>query len=172
VSLGVLHPVLNDLHQLLQEHQRPLVAAHQGLLGQVHRRRVMLAVGQPALQGAHQVAVEVPHRVGQLGFVLLQAGLQQGRRLGFHLAHGPHLEVVAAALEAGPQDLIATGSHQLVEPAGLGTDLQTEIQQPLKAMAAGFESEAMGTEQHRGVVGVVEGVDYASTHAGSALVGL
>jgi hypothetical protein len=78
MALGVLDPVLNDVHQLLQKHQRPLVAAHQRLLGQVYRRWIVLAIGQPAIQGARQVAVEVAHRIGQLRFVVLQTGLQQG----------------------------------------------------------------------------------------------
>ena len=75
MALGVLHPVLDDLQELIEEPQRPLIAAHQGLLGQIHRGRIVLAIGQPAFDCAHQVAVETPHRIGELGFVGGQTGV-------------------------------------------------------------------------------------------------
>jgi hypothetical protein len=95
--------------------------------------------------------------------------LQQRRRLGFHLADGPHQELLGAAMEAGPQDFIAAGGHQGIEPAGIGADFQAELQQPLEAMAPGFEPETVGPQQHRRVVAVVEGVGYAGAHVESAM---
>ena len=169
VPLGVLHPILNDLHQLLQEHQRPLVAAHQRFLGHIHRRRIVLTIGQPALQGPHQVAIEPTHRIGQLGFRLLQAALQRRSQLGFHQAGGNHLEAIAAAHEAGPHDLIPTGRHQRIEVIWHGADVQLKVDQPLEAMAARFQTEAMGTQQDRRAVVIIEGVGDAGTHAGTGL---
>ena len=169
VSLGVLDPVLDDLNQLLQEHQGPLIAAHQRLLGHVHRGWIVLSIGQPALQAAGQIPVEVAHWVGQQRFVALQAGLQQGRRFGFHQAAGLHAEGFAGSVEAGPDDFIAASCHQGVLASGLGADRQLEIQQPLEPLPPGFEAEAVGAKQHGCAVAVGEGVDYAGTHAESAM---
>ena len=172
VPLGVFHPVLDDLQELVQEAQGALIAAHQSLLGQIHRRRIVLTIGQPALDGPHQVAVETAHRIGELGLVAGQAGFQRRRRAGFHLADRLHQEGLGAAVEAGPQDLITAGRHQGIELIGLGGDAAGEVDQPLEAVAAGLEAEAMVAEQNGGAVAVAEGVGYAGTHAGSELEGV
>ena len=167
MALGVFHPVLNDLKELIEEAQGPLIAAHQGLLGQIHRRRIVLAIGQPAFDGAHQIAVEASHWIGELGFVGGQAGVQCRGRAGFHLADRPNQEGVGAAEEAGPQDFIAAGCHQPIELVGFGGDAALEAPQPLEAMAAGLEAEAVLSKLNGGAVAVAEGVGYAGTHAGS-----
>ena len=172
MALGVLHPVLDDLQELIEEAQRPLIAAHQGLLGEIHGRGIVLAIGQPALDGAHQIPVQAPYRIGKLGFVDGQAGLQWWRRPGFHLADRVHLERFGAAVEAGPQDFIAAGCDQGIDLVRLGGDAAAEVQQSLETVAAGLEAEAVLAEQNRGAVAVAEGVGYAGTHAGSELGGL
>ena len=128
MALGVLDPVLNDLHQLRQKEQGALIAAHHRFLGQVHRRGVVLAIGQPALQGTHQVDVELAGGVGQLGFMACQAVLQGGGQVRLHFANRPHLEGLATALEAGPQDFIAAGGNKRVEQVRLGADIAVEAE--------------------------------------------
>ena len=49
VALGVAHPLLDDLDQLLQKAQALVVASDQGFLGQGNRERIVLAIGQPTL---------------------------------------------------------------------------------------------------------------------------
>ncbi len=82
VALGVAHPLLDDLDQLLQKAQAVVVAADQGFLGQGNGERIVLAIGQPTLQMAVQVAVEFANGVGQLGWLILQAEMQQWRLCG------------------------------------------------------------------------------------------
>ena len=70
-----------------------IAAAHQRFLGHIHGGPIVLAVGQPAVEGSHQVTIEVAHRIGQMGFVLLQAGLQQ--RCPFRRPQGTATAVAA-----------------------------------------------------------------------------
>jgi hypothetical protein len=55
-----------------------------------------------------------------------------------HLANRPHLEGLAIALEAGPQDFIAAGGNKRVKQGRLGADVAVEAEQPLEAVAAGL----------------------------------
>jgi len=109
VALGVADPLLDDLDQLLQKAQALVVATDQGFLGQGNRERIVLAIGQPTLQMAMQIAVEFTNRIGQLRWLVLQAEMQQRSLCGDHLGFGNHIEPIGVANETHLFDLIATG---------------------------------------------------------------
>ncbi len=167
VALGVLDPVLNDLDQLLQEGEAATVAAHQRLLGHIHGGGIVLAVGQPALQAAEQVRVQPADGHRQLGHLLIQAGLDQRRREGFHLAGGRHREGARLAEEAGTGDRVAAGGEQVVELARVRAHLEAIVDQPLEAVRPWPQAEAVRTQQHGLGVAVLEPVDQAGAHARS-----
>ena len=142
----------------MKEGEAALVAAHQGFLGQVHRRRVVLAVGQPALQAGQQVGVKPANRHRQARHLLIEAGLDQGRLPGFHVGAGLDPKDPRFLEEAGPGDRVATGGQQVEKLAGIGADRQAVVQQALKTVGPRPQAEAMGPQQHRIAVAVGEGV--------------
>ena len=77
--------------------------------------------------------------------------------------------MIRLAIEAGPQDLIAAGRQQGIQPARFRTHLQLKVDQLLETMAARLEAEPVRPQQHRCAVAVAEGVGYAGTHAGTGL---
>ena len=79
-------------------------------MGQGNREWIVLAIGQPTLQMAVQVAVQLTNSVGQLGWLILQAERQQWRLCGDHLGFSNHIEPVGVANETHLFDLIATGA--------------------------------------------------------------
>ena len=171
VALGVFDPVLDDFDQLLQEGEAALIAAHQGLMGKIHGGSVVLTVGQPALQVAHQIGVEATNRDREPGHLFIEAGLHQGCREGFHLGVGNHLEQLGFTEEAGPGDGVTAGGDQIKQLAWIGAYLQAVVDQPLEAMGPGPQAKAVGPQQDRRAVAIGEGVGYAGTHGSSALDG-
>ena len=72
------------------------------------------------------------------------------------------------SLETEVEDDLGLGGDRVGEAASVKS-MEIEIQQALEPLPPGFEAEAMGAEQHGCAVAVGEGVDYAGTHAGSAM---
>ena len=159
MPLGVLHPVLNDFDELLQEAQATPVASRERFLGEIDGGGIVLAIGQPALEVAHQIGIEPADGEWQLQHALVQARLNQWWREGFHLTGGDHLKGLCFLQEARPRNRVSTCSHELVELTGFGADRQLEINQALEAVGPGPQAKAMGAQQDGLAVAVVEAVD-------------
>ena len=164
VALGVFHPILNQLDQLVQEGQGLLVAAHQRFLGEFDGRRFMLAIGEPSLQGSKQILVQLAAGIGQRWFDAVEAGLQCRRLSGFHPAVGFEAEAVGAAAEAESENFIAAGGQQFPLLAWFRQHHEAVVQQPLKSLAPWFQAEAVFPQSHRGVVAIRQAVNDVGAH--------
>ena len=165
--MGVFHPLLNQFNQLLQKGQGLLVAAHQGFLGEVDGRGFVLAVGQPALQGPLQIAVELALRVGQGWFESVEAALQRGCWPGLHQAAGLKDEFIGAAEKAEPLDFIAAGGHQFPTLLRFRQHVELVLQQGLKSLPSRPQTKTMFPEENGGLIPIRQAVNDESAHAGS-----
>ena len=167
MALGVFHPLLNQLNQLLQKSQGLLVAAHQGFLGEVDGRGFVLAVGQPALQGPLEIAVELAAWVGQGWFQSVEAALQRRCRPGLHQAAGLKDQFIGVAEKAEPLDFVAAGGHQLPTLLWFWQHAELMLQQGLKPLPPRPQTQAMFPQENRGVIPIRQAVNDESAHAGS-----
>jgi hypothetical protein len=109
------------------------------------------------------------HRIRKEWRINLQSHLQGGGLLRDHLTARADQKAIRAAEETGTQNFIATGRQQGVKDVRLRGDGQLKVEQPLEAMPPGFEAKAMGTQQNRGGIPVMEGMGYEGAHSVSGL---